>query len=490
MVTELYPMLDETIAAGVPEDSARLIARLGGRLDERHDRLQKYDDYYQGVQRLTFATSKFRQTFGSLFSAFSDNFCDLVVDAVEERLDVEGFRVGRAKGEKLTGGLNEAEQTAWRIWQANQLDAYSQIAHTEALIKEQSYVLVWAGTGDTPEITVEDAFSTIVAYDPVSYTRRTSGLKRWIDDDGYLCVTLYLPDRIEKYRSSRAKSTSGNWTDLSKVLLERRAVPGEDFPLRNPLGAVPLVALVNRPRLGGKGRSEIAGVVPIQDAINKLVTDMIVASEYSSFRQRWATGIEVPTDESTGLPVESLQSATDRMWASANEQAKFGEFDASDLRPFVGGVEMLIQHVASSTRTPYHYFLQHGGQPPSGESLRASETGLVAKARRKQRHFGEAWEEVIRLAGKVIGDDVLGNVEATETNWRDPESRTEAEHVDALVKLASIGVPHEQLWENAGYTPQQIERFLEQRAREPQVEEDEADEPDAAFTKSKAAGTP
>jgi hypothetical protein len=155
------------------------------------------------------------------------------------------------------------------------------------------------------------------------------------------------------------------------------------------------------------------------------------------------------------------------MWASANEEAKFGEFDAADLRPFVAGVEMLIQHIASTTRTPYHYFLQHGGQPPSGESLRASETGLVAKAKRKQRHFGESWEEVIQLAGKVIGDDVLGKAESAETNWRDPEQRTEAEHVDALVKLGTIGVPEEQLWEDAGYTPTQIGRFADMRSRQP-----------------------
>jgi hypothetical protein len=155
------------------------------------------------------------------------------------------------------------------------------------------------------------------------------------------------------------------------------------------------------------------------------------------------------------------------MWASGNEDAKFGEFDAADLRSPVAAVEMIIQHIASTTRTPYHYFLQHGGQPPSGESLRASETGLVAKAKRKQRHFGESWEEVIQLAGKVIEDAALSVAEGAETHWRDPESRTEAEHVDALVKLASIGVPHEQLWEDAGYSPQQIERFAEMIARQP-----------------------
>lgn len=31
----------------------------------------------------------------------------------------------------------------------------------------------------------------------------------------------------------------------------------------------------------------------------------------------------------------------------------------------------------------------------------------------------------------------------TEVMWRDPETRTEAERVDAITKLASVGVPQE-----------------------------------------------
>lgn len=454
----------------VPGTSLALLRTMGKALDERAVRIRRYDEYYTGTQRLAFATSKFRQTFGSLFSAFADNFCDLVVDAVEERLDVEGFRMGANPQPGKRSTQAAADKAAWAMWQANDLDAYSQVAHTEALIKETSYALVWAGPDPTvPEITIEDPYQVIVGYDVGSYRRRKAGLKRWIDEDGFVCATLYLPDRIEKYRSSTKRATATDWTDLGSVTWERRTAPAEDWPLRNPLGIVPIVPIVNRPRLGGVGRSEIIGVIPIQDAINKLVTDMIVASEYSAFRQRWATGIEMPTDEATGEAVDTLQSAIDRMWASGNEGAKFGEFEAADLRPFVTGIEMLIQHVASTTRTPYHYFLQHGGQPPSGESLRASETGLVAKARRKQRHFGEAWEEVIRLGFLIVGDKARGSIEESETIWRDPESRTEAEHVDALVKLASIGIPEEQLWADAGYTPTQIARFLEMRAREPQV---------------------
>jgi hypothetical protein len=77
----------------------------------------------------------------------------------------------------------------------------------------------------------------------------------------------------------------------------------------------------------------------------------------------------------------------DRMWTSG---------DPETVRPvradrpgvFVKAVEMLVQHIASQTRTPPHYFALTG-QFPSGDAIKSAETGLVAKVRRKMVHFGE-----------------------------------------------------------------------------------------------------
>jgi hypothetical protein len=470
MVTEIRSATTPLI----PEESSKLIATLSKRLDDRASRVQKYQDYYDGQQRLAFATTKFRQAFGNLFGAFADNFCALIVDAVEERLDVEGFRIGPGEDigrGKVVSSDKEGDRLAWRMWQENQLDLYSQIAHTSALIKECSYALVGPGaSADKAEITVEDPSQAIVMYEAGSYLKRRAGLKRWIDDAGYLNATLYRPEYIEKYISTSTVHTESNDWGSTNVTWTPREVPGENWPLPNRLKTVPLVPLVNRPRLDGTGQSELKSVLPIQDAINKLVMDMIVASEFSAYPKRFATGITIEIDEETGEPSgRQFDAAADRIWASENENAHFGTLEAADLGPFVSGVEMLIQHLASESRTPYHYFLQHGGQPPSGESLRASETGLVSKAERKQRYFGEGWEEVIRLAFLATGDSARGAVSESETIWKDAEKKTESEHVDALVKLQSIGVPQEQLWSDAGYSPTQIESFLEMRAREPQV---------------------
>jgi hypothetical protein len=126
---------------------------------------------------------------------------------------------------------------------------------------------------------------------------------------------------------------------------------------------------------------------------------------------------------------------------------------------------MLVQHMASISRIPFHYFINGGGQIPSGESITAAEAGLIAKTRERMLHFGEAWEQVMRLCFAVIGD-ARADAFSAETIWRDPENRTEAQHMDALLKLQMIGVPRDQLLSDAGYTPQQVSRFADMREQD------------------------
>lgn len=434
--------------------SEEWLKTLGKTLDARYWRLKRYDNYYRGDHSLAFSTSKYREAFGRLFAASPNNFMTLVVDSVEERLDVDGFRIGDEQG----------DEDAWRIWQDNQLDAESQLAHTEALIKEQSYALVW-GNGEQAQITIEDPLQMVVAFSAGNRRIRRAAMKRWIDDSGFLFATLYLPDRIEKYQSQKKVDATSLYT-TEAVQWERREVSGEAWPLRNPLGVVPVVPFINSPRLDGTGMSEIAEAISIQDKVNKLAADMMIAAEFGAFRQRWVTGIDIPEDPETGEPIDPFPSAVHRMFYSEKNETQFGEFGQTDLAPYVNAIGMHIQHIASITRTPPHYFLASMGNFPSGEALKSAETGLVSKARRKMRHFGESWEEVIRLAFRVT-DNPKGEITNSETIWRNPESRSLAEVTDAVIKKFRAGlIPWEAALEEAGATQRQIKDYKRMRMQD------------------------
>jgi hypothetical protein len=468
------PSLDPT-----GNDSVDTIKRLSAQLSANKATYDRFDDYYEGEHGLRFASADFKLAFQKQFGKYAENFCGVVVDAVEERLDIEGFRFPEpvepasdpdAASEPDSAADSDpdaADPDAWRIWQDNQLDAQSQIAHTEALVKGIVYVLVGQFEaervgGRSPRITIEDPCETIVEYAAGSRVRAL-GMKRW-DDPGAkrTFATLYYPNRIEKWQTVvRAGANQyGPWQVAESDRWERRTVPGEAWPLPNRLGVVPIVPLINRPRLDGEGRSEIDDIIPIQDAINKLATDELVTSDTASFPQKWATGVEIPIDPNTGKAVESWQSAVDKFMSTAVPDAKFGQFEAAKLEGYISAIEQKIRSIVSISGTPFHYFMQHSGQPPSGSSLRGSETRLVRKARRKQRHFGEGWEEVMRLAFAAL-DDPKANVLDNEAKWADPESLTESEHIDALgKKRVMLKVPLKQLWEDAGYSPTQRAAFV------------------------------
>lgn len=451
-----------------PGSSEWWIAHLWQRLDARARRISLYERYYNGQQDLRFTTYKAREVFGHLFAGFADNFCALVVDALDERLRVRGFRVGNSA---------EADSRTSDIWRNNDMAGQSRMAHLEALVNEESYAIVWTGPDRaTPVISIESPFEVITEHDAAQRRVRKAALKRWYDEDAERWrVCLYLPAEIRKYEQAQPGKAEDAARRVTDAGFWRSWQPEGDpeWPLPNPLGVVPVVPFTNQPRLGPgqRGTSALAQVVPLQDAINKTIFDMIIASEYAAYPQRYMVGVAQPVDPVTGDPVEPFKAGVDRIWFIETDQTtgvnpNVGQFPAADLRPYVEAVDMYVEHLAGITKTPKHYLVDAGGGTNlSGETVKALEAGLVSKARRTMDDHGPVWEEVMAMALRLVEGGAWTPADATRLtcDWEDPETRTEAQHVDALVKLGSppIGVPQEALWEQAGYSSDEIARFRE-----------------------------
>src|SRR5450759_60481 len=80
------------------------------RLETQHRRLAAYD---RGDHPLAYASEKFQTAFGQSLRALADNWIPTVVNAVSERLRVDGFRFGDSPN---------ADDDAWAMWQENDLD--------------------------------------------------------------------------------------------------------------------------------------------------------------------------------------------------------------------------------------------------------------------------------------------------------------------------------------------------------------------------------
>lgn len=429
----ISPVILPPVETRTPKD---WLDRLCTALDAQARAAAIPEAYYNGHHPLQFATSKFKEAFGNLFAAFADNWCPIVVDAPVERLQIIGFRFG-----------NDIANDAWDIWQANALDIESVIAHTEAGKCGQAYLLVDPNGGE-PRITVEHPSQVIVATDPGDRRKRLAALKRWQGDDGYLNATLFLPDAVMKFRSATAIQFAG----IGVIEWQARDGGGS-----NPFGVVPVIPLENNPSLLYGGESDLKPAIPIQNAINKLCTDMIVASEFGAFRQRVLTGVEIPRDPETGRPLgrSEIVAAMSRLWTFESTDAKVYDLSPTDLKNFVAAIEMFKADLAAQTRTPPHYLL---GQVvnASGDALKVAEAGLVSKCRRKILFFSDPWEEAMGLALGAKRGTAIAPADV-DSLWANPERTSIGELVDASVKKRTLGVPLETLWLEMGYTPEQIQ---------------------------------
>ncbi|MCX5398460.1 phage portal protein [Streptomyces sp. NBC_00102] len=437
----------------MPETPLQVTTRLYAKLHRRRQAARKWGDAYEGKRPLLFLSPEFSMQTGGLFDEFADNWCAVVPDATVERLMPHGFRLE-------DGSIDSAAGMAWRRSEA---DVEVGLALLDALITGRSYALVWRNAGG-PEITFQNAGQAVVEYVPGRRRLRRYGLMAWRDWDTEF-ATLFTPDMA--YRWQRPARVGGRWTGRTAGLSR-----GEPSHIRHPLGAVPLVELPNRHRLHGKPRSEMATVLPLQDAVNSLWAHLMTASDGLALPARAVLGMDRPVREITDatgevvgeedLPLDKFRS--DRLLWLEKEGAQIGEFSAADLDNYLRVIAVAVEHIAAQTRTPPSY-LAGTLINVSPDGVAASEAGLVAKVTEKQRHFGSALREIMRLEALAQGEArraeslALGSVV-----WRDPQFRSDAQYSDALVKLKSIGVPDEALWERIpGVTPDEIERWKQMR---------------------------
>ena len=405
--------------------------------------------YYAGDHDLSFATEKFINAFGKLFHEFSLNVCKAICDAVRDKLIVTEFRVEE-------GGNESIAKAAWKIWQDNRMGKRSGEIHKEAVKNGDAYAVVWVDREGKVTIYPNKANTCMVEYDAETPGKILWAAKYWTTSDKKVRLNLFYPDRIEKFEAKKRqdrpagttakqydKNFTGKTTDhFVSLPAAKDFVPLDGEPIRNPYGVVPVFHFGNNADMGGCGQSELASAIPVQDALNKAVLDMLVAMEFASYRQRWASGIEIEYDDK-GKAIPPYVAGIERLWVSENTDAKFGSFDATDIEQFLKVKDGFRVDMAVVTGTPLYYFMQTGGEFPSGEALKKAETRFVNKVKDRMESFGQVWEELMAFALTIEKQSASGIRLFTE--WEDPSPMSETDQLNNLILKQDLGVSDEQL---------------------------------------------
>lgn len=440
-------LVDPAVLAGMlPADEDRTLTRLRARLtdfldggvDARGERrlgAHVLDRYYRGTQvleHLGLAVPEDLRKFTTIVA-----WPGTAVDSIEERCDVEGFRLP---------GQPEADTGLAEVWQANDLDDESQMGHTDSLVFGRSYGCV--GSGDDPEmpkVTVESPLEMSHEWSPRE--RATSAAARFYQDDSTGDEVLQRATLYTRFATTWLVLDDGRW------MVEDRD--------EHQLGQCPVEPLVNRGRSHSRyGLSEMLRIISLTDAAARALTNAQVATEVMSLPQRWAAGMTAADfkDPKTGEQLTAWESYFGAVWATASKEAKFGQFSAADLANFEKIVNLYAQLVAGITGLPMRFLGQLSANPPSADGIRADEARLIKTAERKCRSWGASWERLMRIVRQIqsrgVDDPKLASM---ETLWRDPATPTRAQSADAAVKLFQAGLASKrQSRRDVGYTSVQI----------------------------------
>lgn len=402
--------------------------------------------YYDNTHPLPYTLPKYRQPYMEMLRMARTPWARLVVDTTAERITAQGFRVDSA----------QPDAAVWQMFQRSRMDHLQRQVHREALITGSAYVSVWPDVVGQPKLMPESSLQVAHETAAGDMDKVVAAVKVWPDsvEEIWRC-DVYLADGIYRYWAPWSKY--GQVVPKGKVWTEMDAVA-------NLVGDVPIVPFVVRRDWNGYGRSELADLVPLIQRFEVLTSDLLVASSYGAFKQRWATGLEIPVDPETGEEVEPFNAAVDRLWISESESTKFGSMEATDLGPIVRTIDNVVAQISAVSRIPSSYFVQSElANPPSADSLEASEVNLISKVRERQDAFGAGWESAVSFGLRLMGD-ARADISRIETVWKDPRSRSESQVLDAAVKMAALGVPQEATWEFVGFSPSEIERLRRMRA--------------------------
>jgi hypothetical protein len=409
------------------------------------DSVALYGEYYDGDHRAEM-TAEMRQMLrisDSRTEQFNDNYCELVVDTMADRLKVTAVEGDNPKVSEWAAGMLDE----------NRFDGLQTDIHQATVRDGDTFLMVaWDNEAKAVQLAHEPAWDgdsgMLVVYDR---TRKhiEAAVKVWYEGEARY-ANIYYPDRVERFLYGDGGSLTARTDDP--------VIPWT-------VGVIPVVHFRNRARTKQTlGISELKAAIPMQDALNRTMVSMIMTAELTAFGLRKAKGFVPPDDLAPGKWIY--------FGADEDDSAKLAAMDAGmmeqgELVPFISQAQFVIDQIGTVTRTPLPGFM--GGDAQSGEALKQRETGLLGKVGKFQVKVGNAWEDALSLAAVVQG--AFGTVnpptsERWQCRWQDAQTRNDAEVIaNALAVKDTVGEMEflRLIAAVYGYDEQKIEQIMAEK---------------------------
>ncbi|OFU59358.1 phage portal protein [Corynebacterium sp. HMSC11E11] len=384
-------------------------------------------------------------------------FLGLVLDTYGQSLKVDNF---------FSSGAKQAP--AWQWWQTNRMNARQTGLHRAALEYGTAYASVLPAAGGAARIGVHSPRRMVAFYgEPFAWPGEGSPsseefpiialaiqgrhIRLYDENDVYYFGAEHVPGDPLEWGSSHYL------TDANLPYLEARP---------HGVGVTPIVRYQDRMMADGEEtRGIIEHLLALSDRIDTTNYQQGVAQYWSAFKQRYVLGWMPKTEQDA-----MRQSASDT-WFFGNKDVKVGQFDSTDLSQYTEARQATVRDLAATAQVPAQSLGANAISNISADGLAALETSKDRKASEIQTSLGESHEQLLRLCAHITGDSDGAADFGAEVKWAETSSRSFAQTVDGLGKLASLlGVPQDELWADIpGWTRERVERARARTATMPSL---------------------
>lgn len=381
-----------------------------------------------------------------------NNFAGLIVSSLAQTAYVEGIRRPGVKG----------NLPAWDTWQRNRWDSKQTAVHRATIGMGEAYGVVIPGTdpltGDKMAKMLAKSLKTMSAF----YDN---------DDDEWPVLAIEAHPVYEKSALMISPIQTG-WTVTvyDSYVLHYLSCEGngetadkwkyiEERPHGMPVP--PVARCVNRVDLDGRTTGEIEPVLPLLRRIDQDVFDRLIVQRFGAWQVRYISGMAKPQSQ-TEQAAQALRLSIEDLLVSDNHETKFGVLPGQDPDGFIKVTDEDLRLLSAVTQTPPHHLLGLSSNLQA-EALAAAESGLQRKSYDFRINAGEFHEQMARLSSMAQGDMDNARAFDLQVRWKDTESRSFAQTVQALGLLATqLKVPLEMLWETIpGWTDTDVVRAKE-----------------------------
>lgn len=370
--------------------------------------------YYLGDQPLMYTHERLREVFQRATMNFVQNWCAVVIDTTADRMVLKGWD---NPNKAINGSLD-------LFWKAQTLQTGSRQVHKDALITGNGFMMMDIVDGELRAFYNSPSQVVVLYEDDDPFKKRVGGKVFYEASTDTTHLNLYYPDRIEKYVQAGKKASM----DGMELV--------EEIP--NSFGKIPIIHF--------RAQSELTNVIPLQDAINKTFSDMMVVAEFNAFPQRWMiTNADISSLVASPSSIMRVPKGT-----SDEEDTSIGEFGTANLGMYLETIDKLTNTIATISRTPKHYF-SHTGANISGEALTVMETPLTKKVKQLEETFDERWLELSRY---------VEDADDTVCVWDRIETEQIVTQSNAMKTMKDMGVPLVTILRKFGWGEDEIQQML------------------------------